>query len=65
MKKDEKPDTLAVIDDYNFHDRHTCIQTWRLYDRPGPEGRVGENVAFKILIFIRFEIECRFSGIFK
>ena len=23
MKKDEKPDTLAVIDNYNFCDKHT------------------------------------------
>ena len=47
MKKDEKPDTLAVINNYNFCDNHTHIhtdrQTWQLYDRPGPEGQVGEN----------------------
>ena len=43
MKNDTKPDTLAVINNYNFNDRHTHIRTWRLYDRPGPEGRVGEN----------------------
>ena len=35
MKEDEKPDTLAVIDNYNFYDR----RTWRL----GPESQVGEN----------------------
>ena len=47
MKKDEKPDTLAVINNYYFFDRHTHIhtdsQTWRLYERPGPEGRLGEH----------------------
>ena len=43
MKKDDKPDTLAVIDNYNFYDRHTYIRTWQLFDRPGPEGQVGEN----------------------
>ena len=47
MKKDKKPDTLADIDNYNFCDRHTDIhtdrRTWQLYDRPGPEDRVGEN----------------------
>ena len=31
------------MNNYNFCDRHTDRQTWRLYDRPGPEGRVGEN----------------------
>ena len=40
MKKDKKPDTLAVINNY---DNHTHIQTWRLYDRPGSEGRVGQS----------------------
>ena len=28
MKKDKKPDTLAVIDNYNFYDRHTHIHTY-------------------------------------
>ena len=50
MKKDKKPDTMADIDNYNFYDRqtdiHTDIRTWRLYDRPGPEGRVSENLKF-------------------
>ena len=27
MKKDEKPDTLAVIDNYNFYNRQTHKQT--------------------------------------
>ena len=27
MKKDEKPDTSAVIDNYNFCDRNTDTQT--------------------------------------
>ena len=45
MKKDVKPDTFAVINNYNFYDRHTDRRTWRLYDRPGPEDRVGENQA--------------------
>ena len=27
MKKDKKPDTLAVIDNYNLYDRHTDTQT--------------------------------------
>ena len=40
----QKPDTLAVIDNHNFFDRHTYIRIRRLYDRPGPEGPVGENV---------------------
>ena len=43
MKKDKKPETFAVIENYNFHDRHTDTQTDRLYFRPGPEGRIGEN----------------------
>ena len=42
MKKEDKPDTLAVIDIYNFYDTHTYTWTWQLYDRPGPEGQVGE-----------------------
>ena len=28
MKKDKKPDTLAVIDDYNCYDRHPHIHTY-------------------------------------
>ena len=44
MKKDEKPDSSAVIDNYNFYDRQTYIQTWQLYDRPGPEGQVRKNL---------------------
>ena len=47
MKKDEKPDILAVINNYNFYDRQTNRETnrriWRLYDQPGPEGPIGEN----------------------
>ena len=44
MKKDEKSDTLAVNDKTTFMtDRQTYIRIWRLYDRPGPEGRVCEN----------------------
>ena len=43
MKKDKKPDTLAVIDNHKFYDRHTDRRTWRLYVRPNPEGRVGKN----------------------
>ena len=39
MKK--KSDHLKAIDNYNFYDRHTW-RTSRLYDQPGPEGRVGE-----------------------
>ena len=31
MKKDKKPDTLAVIDNYKFYDRQTHKQT----DKPG------------------------------
>ena len=27
MKKEENPDTLAVIDNYNFYDRQTDIHT--------------------------------------
>ena len=44
-KKEKNPDTLAVINNYNFCDTHTDKRTWRLYDRPGPEGRVCENNA--------------------
>ena len=40
MEKDQKTNTT---DNYNFYDRHTYIWTWRLYDRHGPEGRVGEK----------------------
>ena len=45
MKKDGKPNTLAVIDNNNFYDTHTLThkRTWQLYDLPGPEGRVSEN----------------------
>ena len=25
MKKDKKPDTLAVVNNYNFYDKHTDI----------------------------------------
>ena len=46
MKKDEKPDTLAIIHNHNFCDKHTD----RLYDQLGPEGRVGENATNKHLI---------------
>ena len=34
MKKDGKPDTLAVIDNYKFCDKHTYTRTWQLYDLP-------------------------------
>ena len=50
-KRDRKHDTLVVIDDYNFYDRHTERQKWRLYDRPGPEGVVGENRKVSKYIF--------------
>ena len=43
MNKDKKSDTLAVFDNSNFCDRHTDRRTQRLYDRPGPEGHVGEH----------------------
>ena len=43
MKKDEKPDTLAIIDHSTFFDKHTDRRTCRPYDRPGPEGQVNEN----------------------
>ena len=43
MKKYKKPDTLAVINNYNFCDIHTDRRTWLLYDQPGQEGRVGEK----------------------
>ena len=53
MKKDEKSAALAVIDNYNFCDRHIHIHTdrraWRLYDRPGPDGRVREKYSSKII----------------
>ena len=42
MKKGKKYDTLAVINNYNC-DTHKYTWTWRLYDRPGPDGRVREN----------------------
>ena len=52
MKKDQNSDHLAIIDDYNFCDTHTYThtdrQTWRLYDRPGPEGQVGEKLVLDI-----------------
>ena len=28
MKKDERPDTLAIIDNYNFYDRQTYIHKY-------------------------------------
>ena len=53
MEKDITPDTLAVINNYNYN----CFcdrGTWQLYERPGPEteaqkprgpdGGVGENL---------------------
>ena len=43
MMKGKKPKTLGIINNYNFYDTHTYPRTWRLYDQPGPEGRVGEN----------------------
>ena len=43
MKKYKKSDTLDVIDNYNFCDIQTDRRTWRPYDRPGPEDRVGEK----------------------
>ena len=46
MMKDNKLDTFAVINNYNFSERHTHIRTWRLYDRPGPEGQFGENIFY-------------------
>ena len=42
-KQDQKHDTLDVIDNYNLYDTPTDTRTWRLYDRPGPDGRVCEN----------------------
>ena len=48
MKKDKKLDNLAIINNYNFYERHTYIRTWRLYDQPGPEGRVGEKNAITL-----------------
>ena len=33
-KERQKPDTFAVINNYNFYDRHTYIRTWQLYDQP-------------------------------
>ena len=45
-----KHDTLAIIDNHNFYDRHTYIRTWRLYDHPGPEGKVGEKIIQNIAI---------------
>ena len=52
MKNDKKSNTLAIIDNYNFYDIHTDRRTWRHYDRPGPEGRVGENFSTKYVIWI-------------
>ena len=55
MKKDNHPDTLAVVDNYNYYDKETHTPTWRLYDRPGSEGQVGQNhlsmtlICFKLL----------------
>ena len=46
MYKDEKPDTLAVIDNYNFCDKHIYTRTWQLYDRPGPEGQSVEKTLY-------------------
>ena len=45
MKKDKKPDTSAIIDNFNFCDIQTDTQTdgHGRHDRPSPEGRVGEN----------------------
>ena len=43
-ERQKKTDTLAVLDNYNFCNKHTYTRTWRLYDRPGPEGHVGENI---------------------
>ena len=34
---------MAIINNYNFCDKHTDRRTWRFDDRPGPEGRVGKN----------------------
>ena len=39
----QKSDTLADIDNYNFCYIQTDRETLRLYDRPSPEGQVGEN----------------------
>ena len=43
MKKEKNPDTFAVINNYNFYDRHTDIPTQQIYDRPSPEGQVVED----------------------
>ena len=40
--KDEKHDTLGVIDNYNFYERHRHIYTYRHGDSM-TEGQVGEN----------------------
>ena len=57
-KKRKKTDTLVVIDNYHFYDirtdRQTERQTWRLYDQPDPEGRVGEEEKNLILRKITF-----------
>ena len=45
MKKDKKPDKLVVINNYNYCDIQTDRRTWPLYDQPGPEGRVRENMS--------------------
>ena len=50
MKKDDKPDTLAVINNYNFYERHTHLRTWQLYNRP--EGRVGEKTIIQLVLNI-------------
>ena len=34
-------DLLTIIT--FMKDKHTYIRTWQLYDRPGPEGRIGEK----------------------
>ena len=48
MKKDDKPDTLAVIEHYNFYDRHTDRRAWRIYDRPRVSENYNNNKIFKI-----------------
>ena len=44
--KGGKPNALAVIGNYNFCGLQTNRRTWQHYDRPGPEGKVGENWDF-------------------
>ena len=44
MKKDKNSDRLSVIKNYNFYDTQKHKQSLQLFDWPGPEGQVSENL---------------------